>query len=242
LPRSDEARDELARRVSALEAVLFDLDGTLIDTVGLILASMRHATEAVLGEALPDEVLMRNVGVPLIVQMREFAADQAEELVAAYREHNARVHDEMVREYPGVIETLEALAERGLPLGVVTSKSRPVAMRGIELFGLTDYFGTIVTCDDVPLHKPDPYPLAHAAAALGVSSEVCAYVGDSPHDMTAAVAAGCVSVAALWGAFSAEEVLAPGPTHAASSMGEVAELLDGEEARFRVRLDGGGGR
>jgi pyrophosphatase PpaX len=236
---SGDAGDELALRIDTLEAVLFDLDGTLIDTVDLIRTSMRYATEKVLGEALPDDVLMRNVGVPLIVQMDEFAPGRAEELVAVYREHNARVHDEMVREYEGVTETLDALVERGLPLGIVTSKSGPVARRGLDLFGLAPYFETIVSCDDVTVHKPDPHPLRHAAQAIGVAVERCVYVGDSPHDMSAAVAAGCVSVAALWGAFPPERVLAPGPTHWAECPRDVQALLCGEEARFRTSARSG---
>ena len=102
---------------TALKAVLFDLDGTLIDTLDMIKASLRYATETVLGRVIPDEVLMHNVGIPLVVQMAEFDPERAEELLATYREHNVRVHDAMVREYPYVEESLERLVGLGLQLG-----------------------------------------------------------------------------------------------------------------------------
>ncbi len=218
-----------------VRAVLFDLDGTLLDTVALILSSFRYATGAVLGEPLPDEELMRNVGVPLARQMREFAPDKADELLRVYREHNASVHDDMIAEYPGTREALEWLAARRVPMGVVTSKGSPMARRGLELFGLDGYFEVLVSADDVPLHKPDPYPLRRAGELIGVPAEECLYLGDSPHDMTAALAAGSLAVAALWGAFSAADVLEPGPAYALTSMAELPELLDGGHARFAVR-------
>jgi pyrophosphatase PpaX len=211
-------------RFGAVEAVLFDLDGTLIDTVALILASMRHATAAVLGEALPDDVLLHNVGVPLRVQMGEFSAERAEELLAAYRAHNALVHDELVAEYPGTEEGLESLRSGGYRLAVVTSKSREVAMRGLSAFDLQGYFETVVGYEDTAIHKPEPEPLLEAARRLGVSIGSCAYVGDSPHDMNAALAAGAVPVAALWGPFR-ERVTEPGPAAGIESVGELAELL-----------------
>ncbi len=212
-------------RVSAVDAVLFDLDGTLIDTIELILTSFRHATGAVLGEPLPDRLLLENIGVPLSRQMRQFAPDHAEELVRVYREHNAAHHDEIAREYPGVHEALDAIAATGRPMGVVTSKGSPMAHHGLAVFGLSHYFPVVVTADDVEVHKPDPFPLCHAATRLGVPIERCAYVGDSPYDMAAALAGGALAIAALWGAFSAEELLAPGPHHALASISELPELL-----------------
>ena len=215
-----------ASRLAALEAVLFDLDGTLIDSVGLILASFRYATETVLGEALPDDVMMRDVGLPLARQMRDFSADHAEELLRVYREHNARWHDELVRAYPETAETLVWLAARGLRLGVVTSKHQAMARRGLDVFDLARFFDVVVGADDVTQHKPDPHPLLVAAETLGVPIERCAYVGDSPHDMAAARAAGCVAIAATWGIGTREALVAAGAELMLGSMVEVREAFD----------------
>lgn len=217
-----------------VRALLFDLDGTLIDTVALILSSFRHATNEVLGAPLPDEVLMRNVGVPLAIQMREFAPDHADELLRVYREHNSKIHDDMVAEYPGTHATLEGLAARGFPMGVVTSKGTPMARRGLDAFDLGRFFEVLVTSDDVDVYKPEPYPLIYAAELMGVRAEECLYLGDSPHDMSAAIAAGAVSVAALWGAFGAASVLEPGPDFALRSIVELPGLLEGSGDEYRV--------
>lgn len=214
-----------AERLRDLDAVLFDLDGTLIDTVALILTSFRYATKAVLGESLPDEVMMAGVGMPLIQQMRDFSPEHADELLRVYREFNSAHHDDMVAEYPGTEEVLAHIASLGLPMGVVTSKGTPMTLRGVRRFGLERFFKVLVTADDVPLHKPDPYPLRHAAGLMGVDITRCAYLGDSPHDMAAAIAAGAVPIAALWGAFPTHEVLAPGPAFAIEHIVDLPALL-----------------
>jgi pyrophosphatase PpaX len=217
----------LAERLDGVRAVLFDLDGTLLDTIELILTSFRHATHEVLGKALPDEVLTRNIGIPLRVQMSEFSDDpgEADEMLRIYREHNGDIHDRMVAAFPGVREMLDGLAARGLPMGVVTSKSRTLAERGLAITGLDGYFDTLVTSDDTEIHKPDPYPLTVAAGALGVQLRYCVYVGDSPHDMRAAVDGGAVAVAATWGVSDDPELVAEGPDVVIDSVGQLLPLL-----------------
>lgn len=220
--------------LQSVEAVLFDLDGTLIDTLDLIRASMRYATNEVLGAPLPDEVLMHNVGVPLAQQMREFSQEHAEELLVVYREHNERVHDVLVKEYPGVEPALEEIAQQGRRMAIVTSKLRHVAMRGLERFSLERFFELVIGCDDVQVHKPQPDPLLKAAEALGVEPERCVYVGDSPHDMAAANAAGMGAIAALWGVASRDRLVEAGAAFGAHSMAEVVAILGGHSAGFVV--------
>jgi pyrophosphatase PpaX len=222
---------ELGSRLAATEVVLFDLDGTLIDTIELILASARHATEVVLGEALPDDVLRHNIGVPLRDQFAEYAPDHVSELLAAYRAHNDAVHDELIAEYPGTEEALEAISAAGYRMGIVTSKSGPVARRGLEFFGLERYFETLVGFEDTEVHKPEAVPVIEAARRMGVAPERCMYVGDSPHDMASGIAAGALTSAALWGPFP-ERVLEPGPDFALGCLGDLPLLLAGELERY----------
>jgi len=207
-----------------IEVVLFDLDGTLIDTIELILSSMRHATAEVLGEALPDDVLLHNIGVPLRVQMREFAPGREDELLCMYREHNAVVHDQLVCEYPGTEAALQAIIAEGYRLGVVTSKSVPVAQRGLDRFGLGEFFETLVGYEDTDIHKPEAAPLLLAAERMGVDITHCCYVGDSPHDMNAGKAAGAVTVGALWGPFR-ERVAETGPDFVIEHLSELPAVL-----------------
>ncbi len=225
--------NNLPERVEQLDALLFDLDGTIVDTVDLIMASARHATEVVLGEALPDEVLLHNIGIPLKAQMEEYAPGRSDELLAVYRAHNAEVHDDLICEYPGVEEALIALTSRGYRLGIVTSKSVPVAQRGIDRFDLGRFFEVLVGYEDTVIHKPEAEPVLEAARRMGVDPARCLYCGDSPHDMSAGIAAGSLTAAALWGPFR-ERVVEPGPDFAIESLAELVDLLGGNEAAYRA--------
>lgn len=226
---ADKAQDDEA---SPIEVVLFDLDGTLIDTIELILCSMRHATNDVLGESPADDVLLHNVGVPLRVQMEEFAPEHVDALLTSYRKHNGEVHDLLVEEYPGTEEALRAMASRGYRMGVVTSKSVAVAHRGLDLFGLGGFFETLVGYEDTDIHKPEPAPLLLAAERMGVEINRCLYVGDSPHDINAGRAAGAVTVAALWGPFR-ERVQESGPDYAIERLTQLTQILDERAAHTK---------
>lgn len=210
-----------------LAGVLFDLDGTLLDTHDLILASFRHATALVLGNPLPDEQLMARVGVPLAQQMADFSDDPKvqQELLEVYRAYNHRVHDEMVREFDGVSHTVDELRRRGIRLGVVTSKRRKLAQRGLALFGLDGAFEFVIGSDDCERHKPDPTPITMGCKRLGLAPEVCAYVGDSPFDLQAAHAAGVTAVAALWGMFSTEALMAEQPDAVCQRPEDILDLV-----------------
>ena len=143
----------------------------MLDTHDLLLATFRYTARTVLREAIPDERLMAKVGQPLNTQMWDFTDDPAvhEELCRVYREYNAEVHDDMIRLFEGTVPMLERLKEAGLPLAVVTSKRHEVAMRGLDLFGLTGYFDFLIGSDDWPEHKPHPGPVAHGCERLGLA-------------------------------------------------------------------------
>jgi pyrophosphatase PpaX len=199
------------------KAVLFDLDGTLIDTKELILSSFRYATREVLGKQVSDEKVLPLIGIPLIYQMRAISAERADELMKVYREHNARVHDELVRYFEGTREMLETLISSDKRLAVVTSKRREPAMRGLGRFDLIQYFEFLIGSDDTTKHKPEPEPLLLAVERLGLEVDDCVYVGDSPFDMQAARAAGTAALAALWGIFPQEALEGAGAQYEAAA-------------------------
>ena len=212
--------------MKTFRGILFDNDGTLVDTHDLLLASFRHATRTVLGRQLPDEVLMAGVGTPLAQQMADFTDDPATqtELLRVYRAFNEKRHDSEVRAFPGMLDVVRTLHERGMKLGVVTSKMGPLARRGLEVTGLIPYMDCLIGAADCPKAKPDPDPILLGCEMLGLAPDACAYVGDSPFDIRAANAAKCLSVAVLWGMFSAEELAAEHPVITLSAVEELLEL------------------
>ncbi len=179
--------------------VLFDLDGTVIDSGAIILASMRHAATEVLGADPGDEVLTAAVGGPgLEAQMRALAPDRVDELVTVYRAHNEPLHGELAT-CPGMDALLVRLRDEGRRLGIVTAKRRATVALAFNVLPIEHLFATVVTSDDTTRHKPDPDPLRLAAERLDAKPADCAYVGDSTFDIRAAKAAGMFAVAVTWG-------------------------------------------
>jgi len=187
--------------------VLFDLDGTVIDSGAIILASMRHAAKEVLGVEPPEEELMAAVGGPgLEAQMHALAPDRVDELVSVYRAHNEPLHDQLVA-CEGIDGVLVRLKEEGRRLGIVTAKRRTTVELAFAQVPLGHLFETVVGGDETERHKPDPEPLLVAAGRMAVPPDVCAYVGDSPFDVRAARAAGMYAVAVTWGRIHDREKL-----------------------------------
>ena len=210
-----------------MKTVLFDNDGTLVDTHELILASMRYSTRTVLGRVIPDEVLMHKVGQPLAVQMRDFTPDPDEqvEILRVYREHNHAIHDDAVKAFPGALEALKELAANGVRMGVVTSKMHALAWRGLEITGLAPYLDCCIGADDCDRFKPEPDPVLKGAEELGTVASECFYVGDSPFDIQAGNAASCKTMAVTWGMFPLEALSAESPDFTCHSFAELIEVV-----------------
>jgi pyrophosphatase PpaX len=179
--------------------VLFDLDGTVVDSGGIILASMRHATREVLGRDFGDAELMQAVGGPgLEAQMEVFAPERVDDLVRVYRAHNEPLHDEL-EACAGMEDVLLRLHEQGHRLGVVTAKRRSTVELAFARVPIAHLFETVVGGDETQKHKPDPEPLLLAAERMNARPDETAYVGDSPFDIRAAKAAGMHAIAVTWG-------------------------------------------
>jgi pyrophosphatase PpaX len=186
-----------------LSTFLFDLDGTLIDSIDLILRSYRHTMRIHRGHEPGDDVWMNGLGTPLWVQFRHFTEDPAEieAMVATYRAYNLTHHDALVRPYDGVVDAVRALERRGKTLGLVTSKLRSGAVRGLRVAGLEDAFTVIVGADEVTHPKPHPEPVLTALERLGRLAGDAVFIGDSRHDLECGRAAGVKTAAVLWGPF-----------------------------------------
>jgi len=203
-------------------AVLFDLDGTLIDSIGLLVASMEFA----FGTRTRRPVVadwVAAIGTPLMAMLRPFAEDEgdADILIGRYREYQMANHDEGTTAYPGAVETVRALCEAGHPLAIVTSKLERGARRSLAHIGLEDCFQAVVGIDATEKHKPGPEPVWHALELIGARCERAIFIGDSTHDMRAGRAAGVQTGAALWGPFSRAQLEVTGPDHWFAHISEV---------------------
>jgi pyrophosphatase PpaX len=209
-----------------IDTILFDLDGTLLDTNELIIQSFLHALQVhELAPVLRDDVIGQ-MGKPLREQIALFSKrTEVDDLVGTYREFNLRKHDEMVLIFPHVKETLATLHAQGIKLGVVTSKVRLTVARGLELFDLIPYLSTIVTSDDVSQPKPHPESILLALSRLDAKPENTLMVGDSQFDLLAAHGAGVRSAGVAW-SLQGEAVLRQfNPTYVLQDMLDLVEIV-----------------
>ena len=207
------------------QAILFDLDGTLLDSTDLILSSFQHVIKNHLNRDISKEELIPNFGRPLIEAMEEIAPGQAGLLVDIYREYSQKHHDKMVKLFPKVAATLEELHKQNIKLGIVTSKIKETALRGLKLFHLDSLFDVFVGYEDTIIHKPKPEPMLYALDRLNIMPENAIMVGDSPHDIISAKAAGLKTAAVTWSSFPLERLQAEQPTYIISNMTQLMDIV-----------------
>lgn len=212
--------------------VVFDLDGTLVDTIGLIVASYQHAFTTVLGAAEDEERIRGWIGQPLIRGLREVSPQHADVLYETYLAWNHANTERLIRRYAGVDSLLSQLAAAGVRVAAATSKLKGPAEEAIRLTGLAGHVTTLVTMEDTEQHKPDPAPLLLALDRLGASPSEAAYVGDAVVDVQAARNAGMAAVAVTWGAGARDGLVEAAPDVLVESVGELfAALVPASEGR-----------
>jgi pyrophosphatase PpaX len=216
------------RSVTEWRAVLFDLDGTLADTVELILRSFRHTMAQHLPEVPSDARFLATIGKPLPVQLREFAADddQLHSMRETYVSFQRGLHDQMVKPFPGARTVVSSLRARGVRVGIATSKAKSIATRTLDVCGFESVFDCVVCGDEVRHGKPHPEPVLRAMASLGIGDAPrrVLFVGDSPHDLTAGREAGVRTAAVAWGPLGRRRLLAEGPDYLVERMEDVLRL------------------
>lgn len=183
-----------------IACILFDLDGTLLNTNDLVLESLHYTIRRHLGDDVDSCELYKYFGQPLVKIMADLDSSQAEEMVQTYRKYSAARHDQLTRVFPKVPETLKELMNLQIPIAVVTSKLKSLAHRGLRLFGIEDCFEACIAFEDTDRHKPEPDPIQKALEVLGldIDKRAVMMVGDSPYDLLCARNAGVTSAAVEW--------------------------------------------
>lgn len=207
-------------------ALLFDLDGTLIDSIGLLLDCMRDAFAHRARRPTEGE-WVAGIGTPLREQLAPWChgPDDVERLVARYRDYQDRHLEATTAAYPGVPETIAWARAAGHALGVVTSKGRGMTARSLAHLGLADTFDTVITVEDTARHKPHPDPVELALARLGIPRTEALFVGDSPHDMHAGRAARVTTAAAQWGPFHRDQLAPAAPDYWLTAITELPGVV-----------------
>lgn len=213
-----------------INTVLFDLDGTIIDTNELIISSFLD----VLNRHFPNEIYTReriipHMGTTLESQLRTFSGrEDVSELVKDYRRYNNAHHDEMVKEFPHVLEVIDTLYSRGITIGVVTTKIQATATRSLERLGLLKYMSVIVTVEDVEHPKPHPEPVLTAVQRLQADPSRTIMVGDSAADIQSANAAGVKSAGVAWSLKGVEVLRKYNPDYILDDMKDMYGVLGWE--------------
>ena len=209
-------------------ALLFDLDGTLIDSIELLLDCMRFAF-ADRTHAPTRAEWVAGIGTPLRTQLAEWAAEEADvdALVARYREYQELHLERLTTAYPGVLDTLAWAHANGHATGIVTSKGKVMTARSLGHVGLANAFDTIVTYEETTRHKPLADPVLLALERLNIPASRALFTGDSPHDMHSGRAANVATAAATWGPFTRDELAPAQPTYWLTSITELPAIVSG---------------
>lgn len=181
-----------------ITTLLFDLDGTLIDTNELIIASFLHTFDHYYPGQYSREDVYPFIGPSLAETFGGLDPHRKDEMIAFYREHNFANHDLLVREYEGVYDTIDLLKKSGYKVGIVTTKMRNAVKMGLIKGRLDSFFDVVVTLDDVKMPKPDPEPIQLALNMIGSVPSETIMVGDNSHDILAGKNAGTKTAGVAW--------------------------------------------
>lgn len=210
-----------------IRTILFDLDGTLIDTNELIISSFAHTLEQHADRRYEREEIFNFIGPPLRDTFLNLDAAKADDMFNTYVEHNLKNHDKYVVAYPTVAETLKKLKEAGYQLGIVTTKINSTAERGLKVAGLEDIFEVVIGLDDVVNAKPHPEPIVKALEKLDATAAETIMVGDNYHDIEAGHNAGTKTAGVAWTVKGRHVLEAHHPDFMLEQMSDLLQIVEG---------------
>ena len=207
-----------------IKTVLFDLDGTLIDTNELINESFRHTFNKYKFEFTDSEIRNFN-GPPLRDTFNQLNQDLAEEMIQTYRKHNLANHEAYVKVFPNVEKTIQSLLKKDIEIGIVSAKMRQGVELGLEVTGLAKYFETIITIDDVNNPKPHPEPVRLAMNELKAKPASTIMIGDNFHDIQSGRDAGAQTAGVAWSTKGKVYLQRYNPTYMLEDMSDLIKII-----------------
>ncbi|MEK4669041.1 pyrophosphatase PpaX [Niallia taxi] len=211
-----------------INTLLFDLDGTLIDTNELIISSFLHTLDFYYPGKYIREDVIPFMGPTLMETFGSIDAKRAEEMAAKYRAYNLENHDRIVTIFEGVYDTIKILKENGYKIAIVTTKLSDVVDMGLKLTKLDEFFDVIVALDHVTKAKPDPEPVLMALEKLGSSPEEAIMVGDNSHDILAGKNAGTKTAGVAWTLKGREFLASLEPDYLLDNMRDLLSIVEVE--------------
>lgn len=212
-----------------ITTLLFDLDGTLLNTNELIIASFTDTLNHYCPGQFKREDIIPFLGPTLIDTFTSIDPERADEMVAHYREHNWRNHDLLVTQFDGVFETVQTLKRSGYKLAIVTTKKRNVVEKGLRLSKLDQFFEVVVTLDDVENAKPDPEPLLKALEQVDSTPEEAIMIGDNSHDILGGKNAGTKTAGVAWSLKGREFLDTFKPDYMLENMSDLLDIVEVEK-------------
>lgn len=208
-----------------IKAILFDLDGTLIDTNNLIIKSFKHTFKTHLDIEVDEKIIVNFFGEPLATSLKPYDEENVDKMIKIYREFNEKNHDVLTKGFIGIEEALKELKSLGIKLAIVTSKRRLLAERGLDLFNIKQYFNFIVTPEDTKLHKPNGEPVLKACELLKVVPTETIMVGDSHNDILCGKNAGSKTCLVEYTILAMEELSKYNPDYIIKDLKELVTII-----------------
>lgn len=215
-----------------IRSIIFDFDGTLANTLPVIFACYDYSTEKILGKKADRAPFIETFGQPLRVCLTKIFGEEKGELICnEYRAYQDLHHDELIRPFPKVKETLEQLHRMQIPMAIVTSKTTATCLRGARCLDIAQYFMAVIGADAVKRPKPDPEPTLLALEKLSARPEETLCVGDAPYDILSAQAAGCHTAAVSYTQIEKAKFLSIAEPEC--WIDELADLLNSKHFKIR---------
>lgn len=205
--------------------VIFDLDGTILNSTKLNIDSFHHACEVHLGRRIDEKELLKMYGKPLTEQMNHFCPEKANDMILAYRDYSHKYHDQGNSLFPGVVALLEQIKNNNTKIGLVTSKTTTAGERNLEFFGIKRFFDHLIYFEDVDKHKPNPDPYQKMIKLMGLDPSEIVSIGDSPFDILGSKRAGLTTVLVGWTTFSNEEFINSQPDYVVNDFETLLKIL-----------------